>query len=109
MSEEIIHHAEILWNYHFLDLGVEPSDFILALGSHDKRTAEYAAELFLKGLALLLVTAGGLGKVTEETWTVSEGECFAEIAIEKGVPPEQVIIENKSRNTGDNITHTRTL
>ena len=42
-------------------------------------------------------------------WTVPEADLFAEIAIQKGVPSEKILIENKSTNTGENILFTQKL
>ena len=85
------------------------SDVILALGSHDLRVAERAAQLYLEGWAPLLVCSGGLGNLTSGIWTVSEADQFAEIAIKMGVPASAVKVENKSTNTGENILFTGRL
>lgn len=108
-EENILEHAQVLWDYHNLDLGLEISDFILAMGSHDERVAVHAAELMLKGFAPLLVTSGGLGKVTKDMWKVSEGEHFANIAKEMGVPVDNIIVEDQATNSGDNITKTKDI
>ena len=39
-------------------------DAILALGSHDVRVAERAAELYLQGYAAWLIFSGGYGALT---------------------------------------------
>ena len=85
------------------------SDCILALGSHDLRVADRAAELYLEGWAPLLVFSGGLGNLTSDIWTVPEADQFAAIAMQKGVPQSAILIENKSTNTGENITFTQKL
>jgi len=85
------------------------SDCILVLGSHDTRVAERGAELFLEEWAPLLIFSGGLGRLTDEIWTETEADKFAAIAIEKGVPPQSILIENRSTNTGDNIVFTQAL
>lgn len=109
VNQEARNLAKVLWDYHCVDVDPTPSDFILALGSHDSRVASRAAELMLQGLAPLLVTSGGLGKVTSGMWVQNEGERFAEIAVAAGVPAHQIMIEPEARNTGDNITKTRDL
>jgi uncharacterized SAM-binding protein YcdF (DUF218 family) len=97
--------ARILWNYNKLGHKLTKVDCIIALGSHDTRIAERAAELFLRGLAPLLVCSGGFGRLTAKEWTKPEAEIFADIAIKKGVPKHKIIIENKSTNTGENIDY----
>ncbi|MEI9958482.1 MAG: YdcF family protein [Ferruginibacter sp.] len=88
---------------------LEKSDCILALGSHDLRVADRAAELYLQGWAPLVIMSGGLGNFTQEMWTESEADKFAAIAIRKGVPANAILVENKSANTGENILFTQQL
>lgn len=105
----VLSDAKALWDFHVGDFAVAPSDFILAMGSHDERVATHAAELFLTGIAPLLVTSGGYGKVTRNLWNVPEGERFAEIAKQLGVPLSKIVVEREATNTGDNITKSREL
>ena len=88
---------------------LERADAILVLCSHDRRVAERGAELFLGGWAPLLIFSGGLGSITREIWTEPEADQFAEIAVAMGVPNDNVLIENRSTNTGENILFTRQL
>jgi uncharacterized SAM-binding protein YcdF (DUF218 family) len=101
--------ANILWNYHHLHHTLETSDCILVLGSHDLRVAHRGAELYLQGLAPLIVFSGGLGNVTKGIWKETEADQFARIAISKGVPEKNILIENRSTNTGENILFTQQL
>ena len=73
------------------------------LGSHDTRVAVRAAELWLAGYAPLLVFSGGYGRLTAGSWTEAEADKFAKIAISMGVPESQILVENRSTNTGENI------
>jgi uncharacterized SAM-binding protein YcdF (DUF218 family) len=109
LNQEIIFLAKKLWDYHLLNNKMEKVDCILALGSHDLRVPERAAELYLEGFAPLVIMSGGLGNFTQEIWTEKEADKFAAIAIEKGVPPEAILIENNSTNTGENILFTQKL
>ncbi|MEA3041995.1 MAG: hypothetical protein QOC65_1484 [Sphingomonadales bacterium] len=104
-----LEHAQVLWDFHYLDTPLQRADFVLALGSHDERVAEKAADLVLQGWAPTLVTSGGLGKVTAGHWTESEGERFAQIAQARGVESSKIIVEAVATNTGENITKTREL
>ncbi len=104
--------AEVLWDYHLLSTDgttAQDFDFILAMGSHDERVARRAAELYNQGLSKLLVTTGGFGKVTKEIWGVPEGQRFADIAIDMGVPENSILVETRAANSGDNIAFTREL
>ncbi|MCC6289848.1 MAG: YdcF family protein [Chitinophagaceae bacterium] len=104
LSTEILSLAKTLWNYHHMHHTLKKSDCILALGSHDLRVADRAAELYLQGFAPLIVFSGGLGNLTSDIWTVPEADQFAAIAIKRGVPEKNILIENKSTNTGENIS-----
>jgi uncharacterized SAM-binding protein YcdF (DUF218 family) len=101
--------AQVLWDYHYLDLGLQPVDFVLALGSHDQRVATASAKYILDGIANLLVTTGGYGKVTRHIWGTTEGVKFAEIARGLGVPEEKILVEDTATNTGENVTRVRDL
>ena len=109
MDEKNLQAAKILWNYLKLDQPLERSNCIIALGSHDLRVAEYAAQLLVKNWAPLLVCSGGLGRLTKEIWHESEAAKFAKIALSAGVPKEQVLIEDRSTNTGENIQFAKSL
>jgi uncharacterized SAM-binding protein YcdF (DUF218 family) len=109
LNQKILSLAKKLWDYHLLNNQLEKTDCILALGSHDLRVAERAADLYLQGFAPLLVMSGGLGNFTQDIWTEKEADKFAAIAIGKGVPAEAILIENNSTNTGENILFTQKL
>lgn len=102
--------AQQLWDYHHMNHQLAKADCILALGSrHDLRVADRAAELYLQGWAPLVIMSGGLGNFTQDMWTETEADQFAAIAIQKGVPADAVLIENRSTNTGENILFTQQL
>lgn len=108
-GSEILSLAQILWDYLHMNHPLEKSDCILALGSHDLRVADRAAELYLEGWAPLIIISGGLGNLTREIWTEPEADQFAAIAIQKGVPQQHILVENQSTNTGENILFTQNL
>ena len=101
--------AEKVWHYHQLRQALSPADVILVLCSHDTAVAERGAQLFLDGWAPLLIFSGGLGTITRQLWSEPEADRFASIAVAMGVPPERILIENRSTNTGENVLFTRRL
>ncbi|KYP13294.1 YdcF family protein [Flavihumibacter sp. CACIAM 22H1] len=101
--------ARLIWDYHHMHHQLQPSDCIFALGSHDLRVAEWAAECWLNKLAPLLLLSGGLGNFTQGMWTEKEADKFARIALAMGVPESAILIENKSTNTGENIRFSKEL
>jgi uncharacterized SAM-binding protein YcdF (DUF218 family) len=109
VTKEAMDLAQILWDYHHMHHTLVPSDCILVLGSHDQRVARRGADLYLDGLAPLLVFSGGLGRLTKALWQETEADLFARIAVELGVPREAILIENRSTNTGENILFSRQL
>jgi uncharacterized SAM-binding protein YcdF (DUF218 family) len=101
--------AEKLWNYHQLNHELARADAMLVLCSHDTAVAVRGAELFLAGWAPLLIFSGGLGAITRHLWHEPEADQFAGIAIERGVPRDRILIENRSTNTGENVLYTKQL
>jgi len=101
--------AQVLWDYHHVGHALAPADAIMVLCSHDLRVAERGAELFLQGMAPLLIFSGGLGSITRQLMTRPEAELFAEIAERAGVPPDRILVENRSTNTGENVLFTKQL
>lgn len=99
---------ETLWDYHHVKQELRPADLIFILGSNDVRVAQYAAELYKRNLASILLFSGGVGRFTGE-WAVTEAELFAAAAMEKGVPEKAILIENKSTNTGENVRYSREI
>ena len=102
-------HVDKLWKYHQLGHALAKSDAILVLCSHDTAVAERGAELFLDGWAPLLIFSGGLGSITRQMWTEPEADRFAAVAEGMGVPRASILTENRSTNTGENITFTREM
>lgn len=109
MDLEIQALAERIWDYHRLKHQLAPAGAILVLCSHDERVAERGAQLLLEGWAPLLIFSGGRGAITGRLWHEPEAERFARIAVSLNVPPEQILIEPNSTNTGENVRFTRQL
>ena len=109
MNARVGELAETIWNYHHMNHTLERADAILVLCSHDLRVAERGAELLLAGWSPLLIFSGGLGSITRALMTTPEADQFAGIARGMGVPPDRILIENQSTNTGENVRFTRAL
>ena len=109
ITDETLTSAKILWNYLKLGQPLCKSDIVVAMGSHDVRTAEYAAQLVLDGWAPLLLCSGGLGRLTSGVWQETEADRFAEAAMQTGLPAGKILRETRSTNTGENLTFSKTL
>src|SRR5262249_15874696 len=66
-------------------------------------------QLWLDGWAPRLVLSGGLGYYTSKIWHEPEAQKFRRIAIDRGVHPDAILIEDQSRNSGENVTRAREL
>ena len=109
MDQQTLTLAEKIWNYHLLKHQIAKADAIMVLCSHDERVAERGAQLFLDGWAPLIIFSGGQGAITKTLWNEPEADRFARIAISMSVPPESILIENASTNTGENVQLTKKL
>jgi len=109
MNQSVEKNARITWDYMQLNQTIEKADAIFVLCSLDTRVAQTAAQLFLQGYGGFLIVSGGFGTLTEHHYAKPEADVFADIAIAAGVPPEKIIIENQSSNTGENVRFTYEL
>ena len=104
--------VQTIWDYLLVGHQLRPADCIVVLGSHDIRIADYAIELYQQGYAPFLLFSGGVVQRNAALgvfWYTTEADYFARRALAKGVPAVAILIENRSRNTGENIRFTRQL
>lgn len=99
--------TEILWNYMKLGQLITPGDCIVGFGCINDDVAVHCARLYREGYAPRVLFSGGLGRNTLGRWGQSEAEGFAAIAMELGVPAEDILLENRSANSAENILFTR--
>ena len=85
------------------------ADVIFALGSHDRRVADFAAALYHAGAAPLLVCTGGLGRITRDIWEEPEAVIFGRRCLELGVPADHLLLERCAGNTGENFLFSKKL
>lgn len=98
---------QVLWDYLCLKEEPRKADVIVGFGNFNVNIARRAAQLYLDGYAPKILFTGGLGRNTEGLMSESEALRFAKTAYACGVPECDVIIEDKSRNTAENIHFTR--
>ena len=106
---EFLEPLQVIWDY--LCLGQEPrkADCIVGFGNFNTDIARRAAQLYLDGIAPKILFTGGLGRNTEGLLPEPEAVRFARVAMECGVPAEDILLEDKSTNTKENIEFTRTM
>jgi uncharacterized SAM-binding protein YcdF (DUF218 family) len=107
MQVEVL--GRVLWDYLRIGSPLERREAIVAFGGHDLRVADWAAQLWLDGWAPKLVLSGGLGYYTGKIWGEPEAHKFRRIAIKRGVNPDVILVEDQSRNSGENVSLTREL
>ena len=100
---------QVIWDYLGLHQTPEKADVIVGFGNFNDNIARRAAELYHRGLAPKVLFTGGLGRNTLGLLPETEAERFARVAMECGVPECDIIKEDKSTNTAENIHFTRKL
>ena len=100
-------HLQVIWDYLCLRRDPEETDVIVGFGNFNTDIARRAAELYLQGYAPKILFTGGLGRNTEGLLPEPEAVRFARVARECGVPEEDIILEDRSTNTKENILFTR--
>ncbi len=109
MTTRLYQDIETVWHYMQMHHSIEKADCIFCMCSNDERVAEYAAELYLEGIAPNLTFSGSSGRLTEGLFNSSEAEHFADIAKGMGVPSKNIFVEINARNSGENVRFTATL
>ncbi len=104
--------VEVIWDYHRLHHEWKKADVMLVLGSHDLRVAKYAVDLYLRGLAPLVVVSGGVAHTDDllkTGWTGTEAAEFARVIVAAGVPAEKILLEEQAKNTSENFSLSRPI
>ena len=106
---EIIKLLKVIWEYMKLDQKIEKCDIIIACGCSNLEIPIKCCELIQNQYASKVIFSGGLGKITVESNTKTEGETYKDIAIQNGLSEECILIETKSTNTADNFKFSKKI
>ncbi|MCW7491589.1 YdcF family protein [Leptospira sp. 2 VSF19] len=109
ISDKDLESASIIWDFLTQKDNLKKADLIFVLCSHDIRIAKFASDLYKNGYANRILFSGGLNFFTKNIFPDSEADSFANFAIKEGIPSKDIIIENKSTNTGENIQFSKSL
>ncbi|MGR3871628.1 YdcF family protein [Streptomyces graminifolii] len=109
ISEEDWQDAQLLWDYQQMHHEPRPCSVGIGLGSHDLGVADTTVDLFRRGMMPLIVFTGATSRTTQDRMPRGEAEHYRDRAMELGVPADAVLVEPRARNTGQNITLSRTL
>lgn len=103
MHSEIIKKATVIWEYFASFNQRAKSDAVVVCGSYDLRVCDFACQLIKDDLADVLLLSGNTGNWTGLLWAESEASVFNRRALDNGIDPGKIILENKATNTGENI------
>ena len=106
---DFLQPLQVLWDYLGLHQQPEKADVIVGFGNFNTDIARRAAQLYRQGYAPKVLFTGGLGRNTEGLLPEPEAVRFAKVAMECGVPEADILLEDRSRNTKENIDFTRQL
>lgn len=106
---EFLEPLQVIWDYLCLKQQPRKADCIVGFGNFNTDIARRAAELYLAGYAPKILFTGGLGRNTEGLLPEPEAVRFAKVAMECGVPECDILLEDKSTNTKENIDFTRIM
>lgn len=102
--------AKIIWDYMHMHHELKKADCILVMGSYDVRVAHYGVDLYKKGYApIIIFSGGGTRHESKIRFGKSEAEAFADIARARGVPEEDMVVEDRASNTAENIEFSKQL
>lgn len=103
MVENILHR---LWDYLCEADELKESDLIFVFGGISRIAVEQAIELKNKGYAPKIMFSGKHASYVDGT-EKTEAEQYRDLAVERGVRAEDIIIENNSVNTPENIVNSK--
>ena len=106
---EYLEPLQVIWDYLCLKQEPRKADCIVGFGNFNTDIARRAAQLYLDGYAPKILFTGGLGRNTEGLLPEPEAVRFAKVAVGCGVSEEDILIEDKSTNTKENIDFTKAL
>ena len=98
---------QVIWDYLGMHQQLQKADVIVGFGNFNTDIARRAAELYRQGYAPKVLFTGGLGRNTEGLLPEPEAVRFAKVAMECGVPEQDIILEDRSANTAENILFTK--
>ena len=106
---EFLEPLQIIWDYLGMHQTPTKADCIVGFGNFNTDIARRAAELYHQGYAPKILFTGGLGRNTKSLFPEPEAVRFAKVAMACGVPEADIILEDKSTNTKENIDFMREI
>jgi hypothetical protein len=104
-----IQNAKEIFQYLSLSDTIEKADVIIGFGHFDIKIPTQCADLFLKGYGKKIIFTGGVGAGSADL-KKPEAEVFKDtVKAHFSIPSENIILETKSTNTGENILFTKKI
>lgn len=104
---DFLQPLQVIWDYLGMHQQPQRADCIVGFGNFNDNIARRAAELYHQGYAPKVLFTGGLGRNTQGLLPEPEAVRFAKVAMACGVPKQDIILEDRSTNTKENIEFTR--
>ena len=93
-------------DYLLVETSLRKADLIFVFGNHSRTPlAQQAAKLYKKGFAKKIVVSGGV----YGDHPLKEADDIAQQLIKAGIPKEDILIEDKAQNTGENVIYSKQL
>ncbi len=108
MDTSLVVSAEAIWDWLPLKDDLDTSDVIFVFGSDSTKVPMHALQLYRNNIAPLIVVSGGFGRLSGVNQK-PEADIFASVLRSNGVPEHSIIIENKSTNSGENISFSKSM
>ena len=96
----MILNTDFITEFIFVKNNIVPCDVILVPGGSHPQLAEKAAKLYIEGMAKYIIFSGRVNPNISEY--PSEAEWLKSIAVNLGVPADNVICETEAAHTFDN-------
>lgn len=109
MNSFILEQVKVLYDYMKINDNIEKVDAIIGCGCGNLEIPVRCAQLMIQNFADYIVFTGGLGKYTKNTFKHSEARVFQQIAIEQGMDPSKIYLEEDSTNLPQNFINTKEL
>jgi hypothetical protein len=109
-NKEVSEPNKKLFDYLYLEDKPQKADLIIGFGHFDMKIPDRCATLYKKGFAEKIIFTGGIGAGSADL-NMPEADAFFEY-IKKAstnIPTEDIIIENRSTNTGENLRFTMAI
>jgi hypothetical protein len=102
--------ARDVFDYLYLrDPEAQPADAVIGFGSCDLKIPHRCLDLYRDGRAPLIVFSGGMGAGTVDLGRPEAHAFLDEVRARGGVPEGDLVFEDRSTNTGENVLETTRL